>query len=48
MGFADFQEDDIKIPGFYPDIPPSTMTPHLRPLTGRLVGLFVGWLDGLS
>ena len=23
MGFADFQEDDIKLPGFYSDIPPS-------------------------
>ena len=23
MGFADFQEDDIQLPGFYTNIPPS-------------------------
>ena len=27
MGFADFQEDDIQLPGFYTNIPPSSMAP---------------------
>ena len=31
IGFADFQEDDIQLPGFYTNIPPSefeTSAPH--------------------
>ena len=27
MGFADFQEDDIQLPGFYTNIPPSNQPP---------------------
>ena len=41
MGFADFQEDDIQLPGFYTNIPPSRGNQNLPRAAPTFPGLLL-------